>query len=151
MGIWQEIIYYIMCYNHVTKAAVVRRISFVGQFPIDPLTSAVPGAGLATHNKGPVNMEKYVKVTRLCRVNREKPKHTSRFEPYSAKGADAEQRRQGWKQQPREEKYDFHMRHRYIHRWADIGFQGSWRHRRQPATRNNLVQQPRPMLLGSIY
>lgn len=82
-------------------------MSFIrGTVPYRSLTSAVPGAGLATHNKGPVNMEKYVKVTRLCRVDREKPKHTSRFEPYSTKGADAEQRRQGWKQQQREEKYD---------------------------------------------
>jgi hypothetical protein len=49
-------------------------------------------------------MEKYVKVTRLRRVDREKSNHTFRFEPYSAKGADAEQRRQDWKQKQHEER-----------------------------------------------
>jgi hypothetical protein len=78
----------------IYKATVTRRVQLVGQFHKDPLTSAVPGARLTTRNKGPVNMEKYVKVTRPHRVDREKPKHNSRFEPYSAKGADAARRRQ---------------------------------------------------------
>ena len=75
----------------------------MGQLHIDPLTSAAPDTRLATRNKRPVNMEKYVKVTRSRRVDREKPKHPSRFEPYSAKGAGVEQRRQDWKQRRREE------------------------------------------------
>ena len=78
----------------------------MGQFRFDPLTSAAPDARLATRNKGSVNMEKYVKVTRSRRVDREKPKHTSRFEPYNTKGAGVEQRRQDWEQKRREEKYD---------------------------------------------
>ena len=94
----------------IYKATITRRVQFVGQFHFDPLTSAVPGARLATSNEGPVNMEKYVKVTRPHRVDREKPKHNVRFEPYSAKGADTTQRRQEWKEKLRGEKYDFRMR-----------------------------------------
>jgi hypothetical protein len=111
----------------IFKNTVTRRVQCVGQFHIDPLTSAVPGARLTTRNKGPVNMEKYVKSTRSHRVDREKPKHNFRFEPYSAKGADAGQRRQDWKQKPREEKYDFDMRRKMITSGLTV-FQGSRLH-----------------------
>ena len=91
----------------------------MGQFHIDLLTSAVPGARLTTRNKAPVNMEKYVKLTRSHRVDREKQKHNFRYEPYRAKGADATQRRQDWKEKPREEKYDFRMCRKNDHRRVD--------------------------------
>jgi len=132
------------------QITVTRRVQFVGQFHIDPLTSAVPGARLTTRNKGPVNMEKYVKSTRSHRVDREKPKHNFRFEPYSAKGANAVQRRQDWKQTPREEKYGFISVVELIPFGLTV-FQGSRVHKWQPAMRNKLVLQPRLMLLGSIY
>ncbi len=64
-------------------------------------------------------MEKYVKVTRSHRVDREKSKHNFRFEPYRAKGAGAAQRHQDWKKKPREEKYDVHMRRKIVHLWVD--------------------------------
>ena len=60
-----------------------------------------------------------MKVTRAHRVDREKPKHNFRFEPYNAKGADAAQRHQDWKKELREEKYDFHMRRKNVHLWVD--------------------------------
>jgi ribosomal protein L22 len=42
---------YIM-HIYVNKSTVMRRVWFVGQLHIDPLTSAAPGARLATCNKG---------------------------------------------------------------------------------------------------